>query len=63
MKRLKPGQLCTINRHIFQCKKAKQMHPCDECERTNKNRCIICTLSTQSCTIRFGLFYYPKLIK
>ena len=69
MKRLKPGQLCTINRHIFQCKAAKQMRPCNECARTNKNSCIVCTLKIQSgiykpgCVDIFGFDYYPKLIK
>lgn len=69
MKRLKPGQLCTINCHVFQCKEAKRMLPCDECTRTNKNSCILCTLRTQpdidkvGCVDIFGLDYYPKLIK
>ena len=63
MKRLKPGQLCTINHHVFQCKESADKHPCDKCAEENGIPCIACIQIIPSCIGRFGLDCYPKLIK
>jgi hypothetical protein len=50
MKRLKPGQLCTINGHVFQVKEGS----CDNCSLRNKDECskgqIDCVSIIGTCT-------------
>lgn len=62
MKRLKPGQFCTINRHVFQCKEAGNKHVCIKCEEENGS-CLSRRKIIPSCIGRFGAWCYPKLIK
>lgn len=66
--KLKPGQLCTINGHVYQAKKFKletcNKSICLECEKTNKVYCIaIVENFPYPCYRTFDHLMYPKLIK
>ena len=76
--RLKPGQLCTINKHVYQATKIKsenivrrifygnvcKISACSECEKVNKVHCIsIVKGFPYPCYKIFGHLMYPKLIK
>lgn len=69
--KLKPGQLCTINKHVYQATKIKSENndvcnrsACLECEKTNKVYCIaIVGKFSHPCYRTFDHLMYPKLIK
>ena len=65
MKQLKPGQVCTINKHVYRCKKRK-IYACIDCEEANHNDCILAEAENdfnRVCTKVFGNENYPVLIK
>ena len=66
MKQLKPGQLCTIEKHVYRCKCCKKeiADPCIVCEEANHNYCILRKNGFDGvCMSIFGIENYPVLIK
>ena len=65
MKRLKPGQLCTIEKHVYRCKKAHSaLFACVNCQKANDALCILGKNGChKSCVKTFGMTNYPVLIK
>ena len=75
-KQLKPGQLCTINRHVLRCKQEPidffqsfAAQTCEKCRVANNDNCIISSILNDickgpfTCQKLFGTFYYPILVK
>ena len=56
IKPLKPGQLCTINGHVYQVKEGS----CDNCSLLNKDEC---SKGFVPCIPLIGATNYLKLIK
>ena len=64
IKKLKSGQLCTINKRVYRCTKAcliKSESTCGECLTVNPH-CLSQELKGM-CTNLFGYDCYPKPIK
>ena len=63
-KRLKPGQLCTINKHVYRCKRTNGdvCDTCWECEKVNLNPCMLMG-NRPTCAKIFGMTNYPVLVK
>ena len=73
-KQLKPGQICTIGKHVFRCKKGTTEYICGDCQKANKTgNCMFepkptfeqeNMLSPQLiCLSIFGIFNHPILVK
>lgn len=68
-KQLKPGQLCTINGHVYRCKKmatekVATEEACEDCEKANHSDCILYDNGfCRPCVAIFGLDNYPILVK
>lgn len=72
IKKLKPGQLCTISGVKYRCtKEAEETIPehlqacfsCKECVNTNGHRACEDMYDGFSCAKRFGYNCYPKKLK
>lgn len=61
-KQLKPGQLCTIERHVYRCKK-RTTDSCVDCEEANHSYCILTKIGAVACIEIFGNENYPVLVK
>ena len=59
-KKLKVGQLCTINGDVFQCRKSRNV--CKKCEEENGVFCIMKSIGVR-CTNLFVDENYPKFIR
>lgn len=77
-KQLKPGQLCTINKHVLRCKQeliefksfqSFAAQTCEKCRVANNNDCVMSSILDDmpkgrfTCHELFGTFYYPTLVK
>lgn len=67
MKQIKPGQLCTINRKVYRCKKCSRAYTkivCERCAKENNSPCILRENKpfAQSCHEIFGS-NFPILVK
>lgn len=51
----KPGQLVTIDGHVYRIRKTTQLFVCDECSH---KRSILC----MTCIIHTGFGCYPELL-
>lgn len=62
---LKPGQLCTINKHVYHCKKTNGdiCDTCWNCEKVNNSSCILMKNNYFTCAKIFGMTNYPVLVK
>lgn len=75
-KKLKPGQLCTINSNVLKCKQepidffqSLAAQTCKNCQVANNNDCVMSSILNDiykgpfTCQKLFGTFYYPILVK
>ena len=72
-KRLKPGQICTIDKHVYRCKKATTEYICADCREANRGNCVFELNPTferetiwapqLKCIGIFGVYNYPVLVK
>ena len=67
MKKLKPGQLYTVNKHVYRCSK-RTIDPCIVCKGQARKKGLlpVCTsnkINSANCAFIFGWHSYPILVK